>query len=539
MVQFSRWKVLLTLGICLVGFLIALPNVLPPEVRKLMGQAVILPTQAMNLGLDLRGGSYLLLEVKEGPVFIERLKGKIGVIRAGLRDAQIQYQTLSVSGDTLTVTIPNPEQRAQAKEIISKSAGTISNIMTGTGESELAVTDIDGVFTAKYTDQAIQQIRQQVIDQSIEVVRRRVDGGGVKEASIQRQGSNRILVQVPGLDDPKQLLDLLGKTAKMTFHLVDDSVTAEDIQAGRIPPGTKLLYERARVPGEQRQPVVVQEQVILSGDSLQRATGGFDQQTSQPIVSFVFDMQGARRFGQVTTDNIGRRFAVVLDDEVITAPVIRSAIIGGQGQIEGGFTTKTANDLAVMLNAGALPAAITVEEQRVVSAELGEDSVRYGQYASIAGALIVLLFMYLVYDLFGFFAGVAMIVNAVLMVAVFTIFQITLTLPGVAGFVLSMGMAVDANVLIYERMREEFKNGRGLLGSIDSGFERASATITDANLTQVIAGLIMMEMTTGPVRGFGVSLVLGIITSFFSAIYVTRLLILLWYNTGKRTKLPL
>lgn len=528
MVQFAPWKIFMTLGVVLFGILAALPNFLPADIRKLMQEAVVLPTQTLNLGLDLRGGSYLLLEVKEGPVFTERLKGKISGIRSKLREAKIQYTGLSVRGDTLTVTIPQEAQRAQAIEIVKGQAGTITNIITGGGTSELNVEDASGVLSARYTDQAVQQIRQQVIEQSIEVVRRRVDGGGIKESTIQRQGANRILVQVPGLDDPKQLLDLLGKTAKMTFHLVDESVTPTDALAGRLPPGTKMLYERARGDGVQREPLVVQEQAIITGDQLQRASGGFDNQTGQPIVSFSFDMSGARTFAAITTENIGRRFAVVLDDEVITAPVIRSPIIGGQGQIEGGFTTKTANDLAVMLNAGALPAAISVEEQRVVSAELGADSVAQGQYAAIAGFVLVVIFMVIAYGRFGVYANIALFCNLALLAGLFTLFQITLTLPGIAAFVLTMGMAVDANVLIFERIREERRLGRGIVSSIDAGFSRAMATIIDSNLTTLLAGLILIATATGTVRGFGVALSLGIVTSVFTAIWVTRLCVVLW-----------
>lgn len=534
MVHFAPWKIFLTLGVVLFGFIAALPNLLPESARKAMEKAVVLPTQTLNLGLDLRGGSYLLLEVKEGPVFTERLKGKLQAIRRGLREQQIQYKDLAVRGDTLTVTIVKPEQAEQAIALVQGSAGTITNIITGGGVSELEVQDNGGVLTAKYTDQALQQIRQQVIEQSIEVVRRRVDGGGVKEASIQRQGANRILVQVPGLDDPKQLLDLLGKTAKMTFHLVDESVSIDDMLAGRVPPGTKLIYERDRAGNGQRQPLVVQETAIITGDQLQRASGGFDGQTGQPIVSFTFDMSGARTFASITTDNIGRRFAVVLDDEVITAPVIRSPIIGGAGQIEGGFTTKTANDLAVMLNAGALPAEISVEEQRVVSAELGADSVAQGQYAAMAGFVLVVIFMLIAYGRFGIYANIALFCNLALLAGLFTVFQITLTLPGIAAFVLTMGMAVDANVLIFERIREERRLGRGIVSSVDAGFERAMATIIDSNLTTLLAGLILIATATGTVRGFGVALSLGIVTSVFTAIWVTRLCVVWWLRSNPK-----
>jgi protein-export membrane protein SecD len=527
----------MTVGICLLGLLAALPNILGPDIRKAMQQAVVLPTQTLNLGLDLRGGSYLLLEVKAGPVFTERLRGKTGDIRAALRKEDIQFTGLSVKGDVLSVTIPQADKRQRAREILLAQGGSSTNIITGFGENELEIDETDGVMTVKYSQRATIAIQQQIIEQSMEVVRRRVDGGGIKESTIQRQGASRILVQVPGLNDPAELIRLLGKTAKMTFHLVDESVGEDDIQAQRIPPGSKLVYERPRTPGGAKTPLVIRDQSIITGDMLQRASSGFDQASGQPIVSFAFDLQGARRFAAVTQENVGRRFAIVLDDEVISAPVIRGPIIGGQGQIEGGFTTQSANELAVMLNAGALPAEISIEEQRVVGAELGADSVKQGQYAAIAGLILVIVFMVLTYGLFGVFANIALVCNLVLLAGLFTLFQITLTLPGIAAFVLTMGMAVDANVLIFERIREERALGKGIVSSIDAGFERAMATIIDSNLTTLLAGLILIATATGTVRGFGVALSLGIVTSVFTAVWVTRLCVVTWLR-GNPKALP-
>jgi preprotein translocase subunit SecD len=539
--QARFWRTWFIIGLCLLGALISLPNVLPESVRDLMKQAVVLPTQVMSLGLDLRGGSYLLLEVKDGPIVVERLKGKLDEARVVLRKAGIKYTGLSVTGDAVNVRILDAADYEKATGLLNGLAGSISNLLAlGFGQKDLTVTQgADGLFTLKFTDPAIQQIRQLVIDQSVEIVRRRVDSAGTKEVTIQRQGANRILVQVPGVSDPKRLIELIGKTAKMTFHLVDETVSETDILANRVPPGSRIMKERSRGDGFPEGKLAIRDQSIITGDMLQKASGSFDQQTGSPIVSFSFNTTGARRFADTTRNNIGKRFAIVLDDEIISAPVIRSAIIGGSGQIEGGFTTQSANDLAILLNAGSLPAAISVEEQRTVGAELGADSVQAGQYAAIGGFFLVFAFMIVAYGTFGLFANVAMLANTFLLIAVMTIMQITLTLPGIAGAVLTMGMAVDANVLIYERMREEVRNGRTILSSIESGFERAAATITDSNLTTLLAGLILVAMASGPVRGFGITLAIGIVTSFFTAVYVTRLLVDAWYRRSRPTKLAM
>ena len=535
MVHMAPWKAFLVIAICIAGFFTALPNVLPNDVRKAVQGTGFLPSQPLNLGLDLRGGVYLLLEVKVDPVITDRLKGRLPGLRSEFRKKGVRFTELNVKGDTLSVFIPDEADRVDAKTVLDSLSSSITSMVAlGFNTKDLEVTEDQGRFTVKYTEPAMVDLRKQVIEQSIEVVRRRVDGGGVKEAAIQRQGANRILVQVPGLEDPQQLKTLLGKTAKMTFHLVDDSVSASDVAANRVPPGTTLLYEQPRNPGEQPIPVVIRDTVIISGDMLVRAAGGYDQQSGQPIVSFAFNMQGAREFARVTRENVGKRFAIVLDKDVISAPVIRTPILGGDGQIEGGFTNKTANDLAVMLNAGALPAEISVVEERVVGAELGADSVAAGQVAAIVGLCLVVVFMALSYGLFGVFANVALLCNLVLLAGLFTIFQITLTLPGIAAFVLTMGMAVDANVLIFERIREERALGKGVIASIDSGFERAMTTIIDSQLTTLLAGLILIAQATGPVRGFGVALSLGIVTSVFTAIWVTRLCVVQWLKTSPK-----
>jgi protein-export membrane protein SecD len=375
------------------------------------------------------------------------------------------------------------------------------------------------------------------MDQSIEVVRRRIDELGTREPSIEKSGDDRILVQVPGLQDPTQLKDILGKTAKMSFQLVDEQA---DPSASAPPIGDEILPvlddKNKNLPPRK---VVVQRRVMVSGDRLTDASQGFDPQTGAPIVNFRMDSVGARQFGDVTKEHVGHRFAIVLDKQVITDPVIQSVILGGSGYITGSFTPQTANNMAILLRAGALPAPLKPLEERSVGAELGADSIKAGRYSAIAGLALVALFMILRYGLFGVFADVALTLNIVLLLAALTAFGATLTLPGIAGIVLTMGMAVDANVLIYERIREEQRNGRTMLAAIDTGFRRAMATIIDANMTHLIASLILFQLGSGPVRGFAVTLGVGIITSFFTAVMVTRLIVITWLNAARPRKLTI
>jgi len=395
----------------------------------------------------------------------------------------------------------------------------------------------NGVFTLHMSDGFKTLTRQQVMDQSIEVVRRRIDAMGTREPTIERSGDDRILVQVPGLQDPTQLKSLLGKTAKMSFQLVDEQA---DPNASVPPIGDEILplmnERNQNVPPRK---VVVERRVRVAGDRLTDASQGFDQQTGQPVVNFRLDSVGARQFGDVTKEHVGHRFAIVLDKQVITDPTIINPILGGTGFITGNFTSKTANDMAILLRAGALPAPLKPLEERTVGAELGADSVKAGRYSAIAGLALVALFMVLRYGLFGLFADIALTLNVVLLLAALTAFGATLTLPGIAGIVLTMGMAVDANVLIYERIREEQRNGRTMLAAIDTGFRRAMATIIDANMTHLIASLILFQLGTGAVKGFAVALGVGIITSFFTAVMVTRLIVITWLNMARPRKLTI
>ncbi len=536
MLQVSLWTRIVTLIILLSGILVALPNALPPDVRARMPK--FLPSQAVNLGLDLQGGSYLLLGVDFDQVTRDRVETLVGDIRAAFRKARIPLTDLNAHGDTVSVRVTDPARLDEARTLLQSvnPAMTTSVLSTGGKEYEMAEA-AGGVFTLHMSDAFKTQTRQQVMDQSIEVVRRRIDELGTREPTIERSGDDRILVQVPGLQDPGQLKALLGKTAKMTFRLVDEQANPE---ASVAPIGDEILPvmddRNKNLPPRK---VVVERRVRVSGDRLTDASPGFDPQTGQPIVNFRFDSVGARQFGDITKAHVGHRFAIVLDNQVITDPVINSVILGGSGFITGSFTAQSANDLAILLRAGALPAPLIPLEERSVGAELGADSIKAGRYSTLAGLALVALFMILRYGLFGLFADIALTLNVVLLLAVLTAFGATLTLPGIAGIVLTMGMAVDANVLIYERIREEQRNGRTMLAAIDTGFRRAMATIIDANMTHLIASLILFQLGTGAVKGFAVTLGVGIITSFFTAVMVTRLIVITWLNTARPRKIAI
>jgi preprotein translocase subunit SecD len=409
-------------------------------------------------------------------------------------------------------------------------------VLGGAAVNEFAVQNVgDGLFRMTFTDAGVSQRLATVVEQSIEVIRRRVDELGTVEPSIQRQGSDRILVEAPGERDPTRLKDIIGRTAQLTFHLVDVTADPVDAAAGRSPAGTIVIPS----VDEPTIPYVVEEVPLLSGEDLTDAQAAFEQQTNEPVVSFRLSTNGARRFAIVTSENVGRPFAIVLDNEVISAPVIREPITGGSGQISGSFTVQTANDLAVLLRAGALPARLAVIEERTVGPGLGADSIAAGRIASLIGAVAVAVFMVLAYGLFGVFANLALIVNIILIFAVLTLLQATLTLPGIAGIVLTMGMAVDSNVLIFERIREEQRMGRSAVTAIDTGFQRAFGTIMDANITTLIAAAVLFQMGSGPVRGFAVTLTVGVITTVFTAISFTRLLVAVWVRRRRPTTVPI
>ena len=538
MLQVSRWVKILVSLILLGGILIALPNVLPDQVRSKIPSWA--PHDTLALGLDLQGGSYILLEVELDQVMKDRLDSTLGDIRRSLRKAHIGYTDLGASPDTVTVRILEQNQFDDAVAAIKELNPALGTNVFAVGGHQYDISQPgNSRIVLHLTDAYKRQTKTEIVNQSIEVVRRRIDELGTKEPSIEQQGEDRIVVQVPGLSDPTRLIDILKTTAKMTFQLVDESADIAQAMRGNVPIGDEMLPEDSGAKNVSLPPLVIEKRVLVAGDRLKTAGWANNQQTGQVVVTFRFDNVGAREFGDVTKENVGRRFAIVLDKKIITAPTIREPILTGSGEIEGNFTVESANNLAVLLRAGALPAPLKPIEMRTVGAELGADSVKAGRFAAIGGLLLVGIFMILRYGLFGVFADAAMTLNVILLIAVLTMFGATLTLPGIAGIALTVGMAVDANVLIYERIREEQRNGRSILGSIDTGFKRAMATIIDANATHLIASLILFELGSGPVRGFAVTLGVGIITSFFTAVMVTRLIVVAWLNIRRPKKLAI
>ncbi|MSO54974.1 MAG: protein translocase subunit SecD [Rhodospirillales bacterium] len=526
MLTISRSKLALVIAICLLGIVFAVPNLM--SAKRVDALPSWLHLNHLSLGLDLQGGSHLLLRVSVEEIANERVEGVVDAVRTQLRNARIRYTGLGADRGVVNLVIPDADRIEESARILRQiDPGTTVTVGEG------------GRITIVYTEKSIRDRRLAAIDQSIEIVRRRIDETGVREPTIQRQGDDRILVQLPGIDDPERIKGLLGKTAKMTFHLLDQQSALAEAQAGRVPPGSLYLPSDEVGPdGKPRNFYVVQRRVMVDGGNLVDSRQSFDQRSNEPIVSFRFDTVGARRFRDVTRDNVGKPFAIVLDGKVISAPIIREAILGGSGQISGNFTVASANDLSLLLRAGALPAPLEIIEERTVGPGLGADSITAGALATIAGLVMTVGFMILFYGFFGVIANVALFFNFVLLIAVLTILQATLTLPGIAGILLTLAMAVDANVLIYERFREETQAGRGPVSALDAGFSGAFTAIIDSNMTTLIAGLMLFQFGSGPVRGFAVTLSVGILTTMFTAIMVTRYLIVGWLRWARPQTLP-
>ncbi|HTQ14094.1 MAG TPA: protein translocase subunit SecD [Rhizomicrobium sp.] len=537
MLHIPTWSRVVTFLILLAGVVIAMPNALPQSV--LDDLPWWWPKGTVTLGLDLQGGSYLLMEVGMNEVQKDRIEQLKADTRINLRKAHITYTFAKTADNVESVKILDANRVEDARGILKDLNPQTGGLLT-VGAREYDMSESGGnTFTLKMTEGYLTQLQGEIVRQSIEVVRKRIDQLGTREATIEQEGSDRIVIQVPGLRDPSELIKVLGTTAKMTFQLVDESANVDEAVKGNVPIGSELLYEDNPIKGGKPIPIVVERRVLVAGDRLTDARQSFSSSTGEPNVTFAFDTIGAKEFGNATKDNVNRRFAIVLDNKVIEAPVIREPIIGGRGEITGNFTVQTANELAVLLRAGALPAPLKILQQNSVGPELGEDSIQAGRISALAGLVLVALFMFARYGLFGLFADLALTLNIILLLAALTLFNATLTLPGIAGIVLTMGMAVDANVLIYERIREEQRNGRSMLASIDQGFQRARATIFDANMTHLIASLILFELGSGPVRGFAVALGVGIITSFFTAVMVTRLIVVMWLAIARPRKLAL
>ena len=519
--------------VCLAGFAFAFPNFLTREQADDLPS--FLPSSQVNLGLDLQGGSHMLLEVDVDAVVAERLEVILDDIRQTLRKERIGYTGLRIQGDQVVFRLRDDAESEKTIDILETLRQPLSNnvIAAISYDTEVEVTDA-GLIAMHMSEQGIMERRQNAVQQSIEIVRRRVDEMGTREPSIQRQGDDRVLVQVPGLQDPAQLKAMLNTTAKLSFHLLDETASPTDIERGRVPPGSKILhYTDPAFP-----PIAVRRRAMVSGENLVDAQPSFNE-NGVPVVSIRFDIAGARQFGDVTRNNVNRRFAIVLDDEVISAQVINEPILGGQAQISGGFTVQTANDLATLLRAGALPAPLTILEERTVGPELGADSVEAGKTAFLIGLIGVLIFIVLAYGRFGLYANVALVVNIALLLGGLSALSATLTLPGIAGIVLTIGMAVDANVLVFERIREETRLGRTPMAAVDTGYRQAMSTIMDANITTLIAALILFQFGSGPIKGFAVTLTIGILTSVFTAVTLTRFIIAMWLRRARPSELKL
>jgi preprotein translocase subunit SecD len=540
MSYYGKWRTLIVAAVCAVGSIFVMPNFFPAaSLSSLPGW---LPNKQINLGLDLQGGSHLLLEVEVAAVLRERLEAIEDETRSTLRGARIGYTGLRTNDRNVSLRVRNADDEDAAVDLLEGLAQPIQNRLIGTTAVDLEVAAPgDGTIMLFLTEEAIQDRRRSVVEQSIEIVRRRIDETGTREPTIQRQGADRILVQLPGLQDPDRIKRLLGQTAKLVFRLVDQSITPKQAAAGRVPPGSEILEadDELDANGDPVQ-YLVYRKVMVSGENLVDAQGNTrDQQTNQPVVTFRFDAAGGRRFGAATSANVGQPFAIVLDGKVVSAPVIRTAILGGSGQISGAFTLQEAQDLALLLRAGALPAPLKILEERTVGPDLGADSVAAGKIASVIAFVLVMVFMVAVYGLFGLFANAALVVNIILIGGGLSALQATLTLPGIAGIVLTIGMAVDANVLIFERIREETRAGKAPYSAIEAGYKRALTTIIDSNVTTFIAALLLFMFGSGPVKGFAVTLSFGIASSMFTAIMLTRLLTTVWLRRRRPATLPL
>ncbi|WP_116597091.1 protein translocase subunit SecD [Primorskyibacter marinus] len=544
MLQIDLWKRVLIWAVCIAGLAFALPNAFytrvethndavaaievagetPELAAQSAGWPSFLPSSLVNLGLDLRGGVHLLAEVQVEDVYKARMDSMWPELRNALRAARSDVGTIRLqpSGDDeLRVKISQPEGMARAIEVARALSQPVTSI-TAAGTRDLDVAGEGDVLVVTLSEAERTAMDDRTLQQALEIIRRRIDEVGTREPTIQRQGADRILIQVPGIGSAEELIAIIGTTAQLTFQPVIGRGSSAD---ATVPAGQEVL------PSLDEEGVfyTLETAPVVTGEELTDAQPAFDQ-NGRPAVNFRFNPTGARKFGDYTAQNIGSPFAIVLDSEVISAPVIQSHIPGGSGIITGNFTVEESTKLAVLLRAGALPAGLNFLEQRTIGPELGQDSIDAGKIACIVAFIAVLVFMFLSYGLFGFFANIALLINVGLLFGLLSLIGATLTLPGIAGIVLTIGMAVDANVLIFERIREELKSARGPARAIDLGYEKALSAIVDANITTFITAVILFAMGSGPVRGFAITLGIGILTSVFTAIFVTRLLVVMWFE---------
>ena len=538
MLQFQRWKLILVFVVVGAGLIFALPNLFSRATLDRLPSWI--PHRQVNLGLDLQGGAHLLYQLDEDEMTDDWLNSFRDDVRETLRKARIPYTDLRQDNKTRTVSVKIREGADFEKAFteLRKLSVPVTGVFGGiSGVNNVDVTrGPDNTILVKATEAGFTQRMNSAIEASIETIRRRVDAFGTTEPTIQRQGRNRVLVQGPGISDVERLKNLIGETGKLEFKMVDTAADAtEAARTKQVPPDDELLYDAANP----QIAYVIRRQTLVSGENLVDAQPGFDQQTNEPIVTFRFDAAGAKRFARATQENVGLPFAIILDGKVISAPVIREPILGGSGQISGSFSVPEASDLAVTLRSGALPAKLTVIEERTVGASLGADSIAQGKRATLLGMLLVVIFMFVAYGFFGLIANIALLMNIAIIFAVLSLIGATLTLPGIAGIVLTIGIAVDANVLINERIREELHAGKSPVAAIDAGYRRAMTTIIDSNVTTLISTLVLFWLGSGPVRGFAVTLTIGILASMFTAVTVTRLMVSYWLRWARPTTVPI
>lgn len=536
MLDFPRWKQVWFWALTLVAVAAAVPTL-----TSLAGLSLpaALPRPMVNLGLDLAGGSHILLEADPRQVRAQRLENMEESVRTRLRQANpsIRIGDISSRDGRLTFMLENPAQVDAARDAIlplTTGAG-----LTGQRDWDIAVQD-SSRFVLTPTEAGINEAVSSAMDTAIEVVRKRIDALGTREPTIIRQGAQRIVVQVPGLKDPQALKNLLGQTAKLEFKLVDATASPTDIAQGIAPPGSQIVpYARGANAEGQVPAIAVKRLGGIKGDSLTDAKQSFEPQTNEPVVSITFDQQGGAKFAKLTSENVNRPFAIILDGEVLSAPNINEPILGGSAQISGSFTVESANQLAIALRSGALPVDLKVVEERTVGPDLGADSIRKGAIAFLIGTIALMTFIFITYGRFGMYANVALIINVMMILGIMAVANATLTLPGIAGFVLTIGAAVDANVLINERIREERARGRRVVQAVELGYKEASRAIFDANITNVIAAVLMFLFGSGPIKGFAVVLMIGIATSVFTAVTLTRMWVAGWLRKARPSDLNL
>ncbi len=531
MLYFAPWKTAVVALIAVMGIAFAIPNAFDRE--TVASWPDWLPKQQVNLGLDLRGGSHLLYDMNEQQLVDELLDAHRDEVRQRLREAKIRYANLRANAQNVRVRIVNADQFDAARQSLNGMVSAVGGGFFGDGSNNNLEITTEGADTLVLTPtQAALTARiNTVMNAAIATIERRINELGTTEPIVQRQGRSRVLVQAPGFDEPERLKAVIGRTAKLTFHETHPTMSADQAQRTRVPPGYRIVPD-ADQPGFNW---LLKSRPLITGEELVDSQPGFDQ-NNRPAVTFRFDASGARKFARYTSENVGRLFAIVLDNRAISVPEIITPILGGNGQITGQFTPQQTTELAILLRSGALPAELTIVEERTVGASLGEDSIAAGEIAGVIGLVAVIAFIIMTYGLFGVFATTALAINIGLILGALSALQATLTLPGIAGIVLTIGMAVDANVLIFERIREELRAGKSSINAIEAGYQRALGTILDANITTLIAAVILFSLGSGPVRGFAVTLSIGIFTSVFTAFVVSRLFVVLWLRQQRRTR---